>query len=63
MSFIFPLAYLVSAVMFIQGIRRLSKVRTAKSGNNLSAMAMLIISAAHRQLFSIIPMSKLSARI
>lgn len=42
MSFVFPLAYLVAAVMFIQGIRRLSKVRTAKSGNNLSAMAMLI---------------------
>jgi NAD(P) transhydrogenase subunit beta len=42
MNFIFPLAYLVAAVMFIQGIRRLSKVRTAKSGNSLSAMAMLI---------------------
>ncbi len=36
MNLLFPLAYLVSAVMFIQGIRRLSKVRTAKSGNTLS---------------------------
>jgi NAD(P) transhydrogenase subunit beta len=42
MNLLFPLAYLVAAVMFIQGIRRLSKVRTAKSGNSLSAAAMLI---------------------
>ena len=42
MAFLFPLAYLVAAIMFIQGIRRLSKVRTAKSGNTLSALAMLI---------------------
>jgi NAD(P) transhydrogenase subunit beta len=42
MALLFPLAYLVAAVMFIQGIRRLSKVRTAKSGNTLSASAMLI---------------------
>ncbi|RKZ11668.1 NAD synthetase [bacterium] len=42
MNLLFPLAYLVAAIMFIQGIRRLSKVRTAKSGNTLSAFAMLI---------------------
>jgi NAD(P) transhydrogenase subunit beta len=42
MALLFPLAYLVAAIMFIQGIRRLSKVRTAKSGNTLSATAMLI---------------------
>jgi NAD(P) transhydrogenase subunit beta len=42
MALLFPLAYLIAAVMFIQGIRRLSKVRTAKSGNTLSATAMLI---------------------
>jgi NAD(P) transhydrogenase subunit beta len=42
MALLFPLAYLIAAIMFIQGIRRLSKVRTAKSGNTLSATAMLI---------------------
>jgi NAD(P) transhydrogenase subunit beta len=42
MEQLFPLAYLVAATMFVQGIRRLSKVRTAKSGNNLSALAMLL---------------------
>ena len=42
MSMFFPLAYLVAAILFIQGIRRLSKVRTAKSGNSISALAMLI---------------------
>lgn len=42
MDLLFPLAYLLAAVLFIQGIRRLSKVRTAKSGNTLSATAMLI---------------------
>ena len=42
METLFPLAYLVAAILFVQGIRRLSKVRTAKSGNSLSALAMLI---------------------
>ena len=42
MALLFPLAYLVAAIMFIQGIRRLSKVRTAKSGNTLSASPKLI---------------------
>jgi H+-translocating NAD(P) transhydrogenase subunit beta len=42
MAPLFPLAYLFAAILFIQGIRRLSKVRTAKSGNTLSALGMLI---------------------
>ncbi len=42
MDLLFPLAYLIAAILFIQGIRRLSKVRTAKSGNTLSATGMLI---------------------
>jgi H+-translocating NAD(P) transhydrogenase subunit beta len=35
-------AYLLSAVLFIFGIKRLTKVRTARQGNGLSALAMLI---------------------
>ena len=34
------LVYLVSAMMFIFGIKRLSKVKTARSGNHLAAGAM-----------------------
>ncbi|MEO1228136.1 MAG: NAD(P)(+) transhydrogenase (Re/Si-specific) subunit beta [Myxococcota bacterium] len=34
------LIYLVSAMMFIFGIKRLSKVKTARSGNQLAAAAM-----------------------
>jgi NAD(P) transhydrogenase subunit beta len=37
-----PLLYLLAAFCFIMGIRRLSKVRTAKSGNNVSATGMLL---------------------
>jgi NAD(P) transhydrogenase subunit beta len=36
------LAYLLSAVLFMVGLKRMSKVRTAKAGNNLAAWAMLI---------------------
>ena len=37
-----PLAYLVSSALFIFGLKRLSKVRTARVGNQISALAMLI---------------------
>jgi NAD(P) transhydrogenase subunit beta len=36
------LAYLLSAVLFMTGLKRLGKVRTAQAGNNLAAWAMLI---------------------
>ncbi len=39
---IVPLAYLLSAVMFILGLKRLGRVRTARRGNTLAAIAMLI---------------------
>ncbi len=37
-----PLLYLVSAVVFVLGIKGLTKVRTARRGNFLSALGMLI---------------------
>ena len=36
------LAYLLAIVLFIFGIKRLGKVRTARSGNTLASLAMLI---------------------
>jgi H+-translocating NAD(P) transhydrogenase subunit beta len=36
------LAYLVSAALFIFGLKRLSKVRTARGGNAIASLAMLI---------------------
>jgi len=39
---IIPLAYLLSASLFVLGIRRLSKVRSAASGNQLAALGMLV---------------------
>ncbi len=39
---IIPLLYLFSAILFILGIRRLSKVRTANSGNSLAAAGMAV---------------------
>ena len=39
----FHVAYLVAIVLFIFGIKRLGKVRTAKSGNRLAALAMLLV--------------------
>lgn len=37
-----PIIYLVSAVMFIVGIKRLGRVRTARGANQLAALAMLL---------------------
>ncbi len=37
-----PLGYLIATALFIIGIKRLSKVRTARSGNQVSAMGMLL---------------------
>ncbi len=37
-----PLLYLFSATLFILGLKRLGKVRTATSGNNLAAVGMLL---------------------
>ncbi len=37
-----PLLYLVSAVTFIFGIKGLTRVRTARRGNGLAALAMLV---------------------
>ncbi len=37
-----PVLYLISSVMFTLGIKRLSKVKTARQGNTLAALAMLL---------------------
>ena len=37
-----PLGYLIATALFIFGIKRLSKVRTARSGNQVSALGMLL---------------------
>jgi len=37
-----PLSYLFSAVLFILGLKGLTRVRTARRGNLMAAMAMLI---------------------
>jgi NAD(P) transhydrogenase subunit beta len=41
-STVVPIIYLVSAVLFIFGIKRLSKVKTARQGNTLAAVGMLL---------------------
>ncbi len=41
-STLVPLIYLVSSVLFIFGIKRLGRVRTARSANNLAAFAMFL---------------------
>lgn len=40
-STVVPIIYLASTVLFIFGIKRLSKVRTARQGNTLAAVGML----------------------
>ncbi len=42
LSFVFDLAYLVSATMFVVGLKRLQSPATARQGNALAALAMLI---------------------
>ncbi len=37
-----PVLYLISSVMFTLGIKRLSKVKTARQGNTLASAAMLL---------------------
>jgi len=37
-----PIAYLLSAVLFIFGLKRMGRVRTARNGNQLAAVAMAI---------------------
>lgn len=37
-----PLLYLISAVLFVMGLKRLTKVRTARSGNTLASLGMLV---------------------
>ena len=41
-SILVPVLYLLSAVLFILGIKGLTRVRTAQRGNALAALAMLI---------------------
>jgi NAD(P) transhydrogenase subunit beta len=41
-STVVPIIYLISAVLFIFGIKRLSKVKTARQGNTLAAVGMLL---------------------
>ena len=40
-STVVPIIYLLSTVLFIFGIKRLSKVKTARRGNTLAAVGML----------------------
>jgi NAD(P) transhydrogenase subunit beta len=49
------IAYLVSAVLFIVGIKRLGKVRTARQGNFLAALGMflaVVVTLANNQVIS-----------
>ncbi len=41
-SWLVPAAYLVSAVLFIVGIKQMGRVRTARRGNQISALGMLL---------------------
>ncbi|MBW2378864.1 MAG: NAD(P)(+) transhydrogenase (Re/Si-specific) subunit beta, partial [Deltaproteobacteria bacterium] len=41
-STVVPVIYLLSTVLFIFGIKQLSKVRTARRGNALAAVGMLL---------------------
>ena len=41
-STVVPIIYLVSTVLFIFGIKQLSKVKTARRGNTLAAVGMLL---------------------
>ena len=41
------ISYLVSAVLFIVGLKRLSSPATARSGNLLAATAMLLAVVSH----------------
>ncbi|MCA9628638.1 MAG: NAD(P)(+) transhydrogenase (Re/Si-specific) subunit beta [Myxococcales bacterium] len=45
-TLIVNIAYLLSAVMFIFGLKRLTKVRTARRGNAIAALAMFVAVAA-----------------
>ena len=42
MIFVIPLLYIVSAILFVFGIKQLSKATTARRGNATSALGMLI---------------------
>ena len=42
MNFVTPLLYIVSAILFVFGIKQLSKATTARRGNATSALGMLI---------------------
>ena len=42
MTFIIPVLYIVSAILFVFGIKQLSKATTARRGNATSALGMLI---------------------
>ena len=39
---IYTYLYLIATVLFILGIKRLGKIRTARSGNQFAAVAMLL---------------------
>lgn len=39
---IVPIIYLLSAVLFILGLKRMSRIITARGGNRLAAFAMLL---------------------
>ena len=41
-STVVPVIYLLSTILFIFGIKRLSKVKTARRGNALAAVGMLL---------------------
>ncbi len=41
-TFVYQLIYLVSAVLFILGLKRMTRVRAARSGNSLASVAMFL---------------------
>ena len=42
MNFVTPILYIISAILFVFGIKQLSKATTARRGNATSALGMLI---------------------
>ena len=46
MSILIQVAYLISSILFILGIKKLGKTKSAREGNIYSAVGMLIAIAA-----------------
>ena len=57
------ISYIISAILFIVGIKRLGKIDTARQGNFLSAVGMLIAIVATLFKMEAIPLSWILAGV